>query len=273
MRASPINPSDLIPVTGAYSHRTSLPFTPGFEGVGEIVEVGEGVDPLWIGRRVLPVGAAGNWQGWKLSTPDWCVEVPDDIGDDQAALAYINPMTALAMVRILNPRPGDVVAVTAAASAIGRMLLRMLAATGARPIAIVRSRAALVALDGEPASVVLDGSALPRLDGMLDAVGGAAAEQVAEAIKPGAPLIHYGLLSGQPLTRVGAADLKLFRLRDWVHSVPRANLHAAMKAAFAEIRTGRAASVVAARYPLTAFREALAHDARGGRQGKIILQM
>ena len=43
IRRAAINPSDLIPVTGAYRSRTPLPFVPGFEGVGEIVRLGEGV--------------------------------------------------------------------------------------------------------------------------------------------------------------------------------------------------------------------------------------
>lgn len=36
----PINPSDLIPITGAYAHRTSLPGIPGYEGIGIVEEVG-----------------------------------------------------------------------------------------------------------------------------------------------------------------------------------------------------------------------------------------
>ena len=43
-----INPSDLIPVTGAYSARTSLPFVPGFEGFGTVTRVGAGVTSLQV---------------------------------------------------------------------------------------------------------------------------------------------------------------------------------------------------------------------------------
>jgi hypothetical protein len=37
MRYAPVNPSDLIPITGAYRHRTRLPAVPGYEGLGEVV--------------------------------------------------------------------------------------------------------------------------------------------------------------------------------------------------------------------------------------------
>ncbi|MFU1888403.1 alcohol dehydrogenase catalytic domain-containing protein [Bacillus wiedmannii] len=39
MLVRPINPSDLIPVTGAYAHRIPLPNIPGYEGVGIVVYV------------------------------------------------------------------------------------------------------------------------------------------------------------------------------------------------------------------------------------------
>ncbi|MFO5847374.1 alcohol dehydrogenase, partial [Klebsiella pneumoniae] len=39
MRFAPVNPSDLIPVTGAYRHRTRLPAVAGYEGLGEEVAV------------------------------------------------------------------------------------------------------------------------------------------------------------------------------------------------------------------------------------------
>lgn len=273
MRLSPINPSDLIPVTGAYRHRTALPFTPGFEGVGVVTEVGEGVDPAMLGRRVLPLGSAGNWRTWKATPADWCVDVPGDIEDEAAALAYINPLTAILMLRALALRPGDLVGVNAAGGAIGRMLVRMAARAGARPVAVVRSDRAAEAMSNEPAIVLKESEALPALAAGLDAVGGASGARLARAVQPGGPLIHYGLLSNQPLVDAGEARLTLFRLRDWVHAAPRVELRAAMSEAFAEIRSGRAASAVAGRYPLQDFRAALRHDAEPGRQGKILLEL
>lgn len=39
MLVRPINPSDLIPITGAYAHRIPLPNIPGYEGVGIVEDV------------------------------------------------------------------------------------------------------------------------------------------------------------------------------------------------------------------------------------------
>ena len=57
MRFAPVNPSDLIPVTGAYRHRTRLPAVAGYEGLGEVVAAPYG-SRLAAGQRVLPTARA-----------------------------------------------------------------------------------------------------------------------------------------------------------------------------------------------------------------------
>lgn len=277
MRASTINPSDLIPVTGAYRHRTRLPFVPGYDGVGIVAEAAPGIAPEMLGHRVLPLGSSGNWQTWKAVPASWCVAVPPDISDEQAALAYVNPLTARLMVQAIAPRPGDRIGITAGASAIARMLIRLLAAVGARPIAIVRPPTARALLRDEPAEIVEEGGLLPDLSAGLDAVGGASGARLAAAIRPGGILMHYGLLGGQPLSSASLAQsratVRLFRLRDWVHSASQDAVRAAMAETFEDIRTGHTRAAIAAEFPLSAFAEALAYDAKPGREGKIILRL
>jgi NADPH:quinone reductase-like Zn-dependent oxidoreductase len=103
---------------------------------------------------------------------DWCILVPDDVDDDEAATAYINPLTALLMVRGW-PRSQETRSESAAASAIGRILIRMIASTRAHAVAIVRSQSAAESLRCEPAEVWSD-TPMPRLNGAMDAVGGRA---------------------------------------------------------------------------------------------------
>lgn len=273
MCLSPINPSDLIPVTGAYRHRTQLPFIPGYEGLGIVTHVLADEYSHLLGRRVIPIGSAGNWQTWKSVPVDWCVKVPDDICDEHAAMAYVNPLTALLMVRSLSPRPGDVIGITAPGSAIGRMLIRMVARQGARVVGIARSSTTRETLRHEPADIIGEDDRFPELTGGLDAVGGNVGERLAAAIRPGHPIIHYGLLSGQPLKYIGAAELRFFRLRDWVHSVPRLELQATMDCCFDEIRSGYALNPISGRYPLERFLSALRHCSKAGRNGKVLLEM
>lgn len=57
-----INPSDLIPIRGSYSHRISLPHIPGYDGVGIVEEVDPLVSQNFIGKRVLPLRGEGTWK-------------------------------------------------------------------------------------------------------------------------------------------------------------------------------------------------------------------
>ncbi|KAF7590865.1 hypothetical protein BBP40_002279 [Aspergillus hancockii] len=121
-----VNPSDSVTISGAYRSRTPLPFVPGFEGAGVIESVGAEVSELLVGQRVLPLGSAGTWQEMKIAEERWCFPVPPDFTDQQAAMAYINPLSAWMTVREYAPVPPAVVAVNAATAAIGQTVIRML---------------------------------------------------------------------------------------------------------------------------------------------------
>lgn len=271
MRASAINPSDLVSVSGAYSFRIPLPFVPGFESVGVIEAIGANVSGLHIGQRVLPLGSAGGWQSFKAISAEWCIEVPDDLSDEQATTSYVNPLTARLMLRALAPSPGMLVAVNAANSAIGRILLRLLDAMKVRSLAIVRSKQAMELLADEPVcKVIRAGEPLPPLDGGFDAIGGDDGAAMAQAIRPGGALMHYALLSGRPLPPGLGSVVKPFWLRNWVHTASGAELRAAMAEVFDDIRSGFAATTIEACYPLSEVRAALAHNAQANRRGKIL---
>jgi NADPH:quinone reductase-like Zn-dependent oxidoreductase len=271
MRASAINPSDLVSVSGAYSFRIPLPFVPGFEGVGVIDAIGAEVSGLHMGQRVLPLGSAGGWQSFKALPAEWCIPVPDDLSDEQAATAYVNPLTARLTLRTLAPTPGMLVAVNAANSAIGRILLRMLDAMSIRSLAIVRSKQAMALLANEPVSdVILTGERLPSLDGGFDAIGGNDGAAMGQAIRSGGTLLHYGLLSGKPLPLGLGSVFKPFWLRNWVHAASRAELRAAIAGVFDDIRSGLAATTIEACYRPSEYRAALTHNAQANRRGKIL---
>lgn len=281
---SAINPSDLIPVTGAYSARTVLPFVPGFEGVGIVTRIGAGVRALKPGDRVIPIGASGLWQQFLVRPVDWCFPVPDDIDDQQAATSYVNPLTALRLVEQLRGHFGSLkgrsVGVTAAGSAIGGMLLRLLELEETETTAIVRSEKRMSRLGDTYRIIVADGdNPPPRLafDAVLDAVGGnLAGELIARSVQSGGIVIQYGALSGVPIPQTAISDRPDVRfaflwLRTWVHSAGRDALEAAFERSFAGQRDGLFASPIAATYPLSRLAEALVHQADPRRDGKILL--
>lgn len=280
MSLSAINPSDLLTIEGRYPSRTPLPFVPGFEGVG-VVTAASGCG-LRAGQRVLPIGSAGCWARHKALAPRWCVPVPDTIGDEAAATAYINPLTAALMIEKACLRPGMAVAINAPCSAIGRILIRLAAKAGAHPVAVLRDPDQAVRLADEPTADCLLQNELPgprrAWSVGFDAVGGAAGMAMAQGLVPGGTLFHYGLLSGTPLLTEQArlpANIRvvMFRLRDWVHGATRQQIRQAMDRVFQAIEAGDAAVAIEACYPLDRLRDAIDHDARAGRRGKIIVRL
>lgn len=279
-----INPSDLIPVTGAYRARTELPFVPGFEGVGVVSRIGPGARDLKPGDRVIPIGASGLWQQFLVRPAEWCFRVPDDIGDSQAAMGYVNPLTALRLVEDLRRHFGSLegrsVAVTAAGSAIGGMLIKLVEREGAVSTAILRSDKSRSRFDAGQRIIVTDGGGLPPgtiFDAVLDAVGGTlAGELIRRSIHPGGTLIQYGALSNVPAPQSAIAARPDVRfaflwLRTWVHSAGHEAINAAFARSFAGLRDGLFSSPVAATYPLSRLADALAHQADPHRDGKILI--
>ena len=83
-----------------------------------------------------------------------------------------------------------------------------------------------------------------QFDVAFDCVGGEMGRRVARAVKPDGVVVHYGLLSGEPLGETGRR-VEMFRLRDVVHACPRSELLELFSDVFAQLRAGRLCSRVA----------------------------
>ena len=159
MLARPINPSDLIPIRGSYSHRISLPNIPGYEGVGIVEDVGPLVSHHLIGKRVLPLRGEGTWQEFVKTSAEFAVPIPDSIDDFTASQMYINPITAwVVCTEVLKLRPNDVLLVNACGSSIGHIFAQLSKILGFRLIAVTRNNKYTEDLLHLGASYVIDTS-------------------------------------------------------------------------------------------------------------------
>lgn len=218
MRYAPINPSDLIPVTGAYRHRVMPPRIVGYEGVGVIIDADS---PEMIGQRVLPLRGDGTWQRWLDCSALWAVPVPDFIPDLLAARGYINPLAALVMLKKW-PVNGKTVLLTAASSSCAALLAQWALMQGAAQVfGVCRSERQIAELQKNGITPVLidDHAALRafarQADMVFDAVGGSLATLLLAQLNADADFVSYGLLSGQPFDARGAqAEPQRFHLRD-----------------------------------------------------------
>jgi len=120
--ASPVNPSDLMFITGNYGFKKPLPATPGFEGSGTVVESGSGVMARFMkGRRVAcaaadPKSRGGMWAQYIVTSAQLCVPLRKQVEMEQGATMLVNPLTAWALVAEAR-RGGHRAAVQTAASA------------------------------------------------------------------------------------------------------------------------------------------------------------
>ncbi|MCT4713354.1 zinc-dependent alcohol dehydrogenase family protein [Enterobacteriaceae bacterium H11S18] len=218
MRYSPVNPSDLIPVTGAYRHRVVPPKVAGYEGVGVVVEAD---NPALIGQRVLPLRGEGTWQQFVDCEPALAVPVPDETPDLLAARGYINPLAAYVMLKKWPVR-GKTVLLTAANSSCAGLLAQWARGQGAQRIfGVHRSQNQIAALEQNgvtPVSInevsVLKETAR-HADVIFDAVGGELATTLLQHLSVNAAFISYGLLSGQPYQlKTSLIGPQRFHLRD-----------------------------------------------------------
>lgn len=281
--ARPINPADLLLLTGRHVFTPTLPAPVGIEGAGRVVEAGPG-SRLRPGD-VVAIPSGGTWSE-RLAFPDEAVlPLPPGVDIEQASMLCVNPFTAVGLLE--GVPEGGTIALNAGTAAVSRLVLALARRRGLRAIAVVRdARAAdeLVALGAT--AVVEDGDALPRrlreaagapILRALDAVAGSASGRLFEAVADGGELVVYGLLSSDrvelPAAEVVFRDVTVrgySRLR--CYSAMRPERRAAIGAELVDLLSdGAAFSPIEARYRLEDVRQAVAHHERAGRRGKILL--
>ncbi len=216
MHASPINPSDLAFLAGKYGIKKPYPVVPGLEGSGVVVDAGKGILPrLWKGKKVACVAAPeynGCWAEYMLTKAAMCVPLNKNVSLDQGAMMFVNPMTALAFFDVFDNIPNPLkkkrgIINTAAASALGRMIIKLGKAKGIPVISVVRRDAQVELLKSEGTEYILNSSEesfegeLKELSHNLnanvifDAVGGDLVQKLLNAAPNGSTLFIYGRLS------------------------------------------------------------------------------
>ena len=124
-----------------YPLTPELPFVPSQEAVGEVVAVGENVDPAIIGTRVLGPTLFREQKGGLaeacLMSADMAFAIPDEMTGEEAAGFYIPYQTAwIGLVRRANITAEDTVLVLGASGSSGCAAVQLAKAKGAKVIAV-----------------------------------------------------------------------------------------------------------------------------------------
>ena len=285
---APINPADVLNLEGRYgAEPPPLPMTPGAEGVGRITAVGAGVSHVKAGDRVLLPGPT--WRE-RIKAPAKIVfALPGNVDARQLAMLRVNPPTAYLMLhQFVSPKPGNWVIQNAANSGVGHCLIRLARDAGLKTVNVVRREELIAPLGAFGGDVVLtDGPDLDQrvrasigggsLPLAIDAVGGAATQRLARCVDEGGTVVNYGLLSGEPCVVDGRetvfrdVTLRGFWLRRWYMQTPPDRIGELYRTLAGKVADGSLAVEIEAVYPFRQIKEAVAHAARGGRSGKILL--
>jgi len=216
---SPCNPSDLSSLKGTYGKGVTLPYIPGFEGSGVAVANGGGFYG-WsmLGKRVAGVGSGGFWAEYVTVPASNCIALPDNVPFDVGASCFVNPFTALAFADIAHARGDKYILISAAASALGKMIIKISNRLGFGVIALVRRQEQVEALLKLGAKQVFDTSSKDWEQELtesckkhscklaFDAVAGSLTGKILQCMPPGSVIKVYGGLSEQACT-VSPIDL------------------------------------------------------------------
>ena len=297
MLASPVNPSDLLFIRGKFGQDPVLPQSPGFEGVGVVERAEAGLrGRLFSGKRVAVLNrGGGNWAEQLVLPATQVIPLSRSLSVDQAATFFVNPATAWVMTQeVLRVRAGEWLLQTAAASTLGRMIIRLGKALGFRTLNIVRRQeqvSELTAL-GADQVIVCDPEIIEPEDlrqqvqsatggaairAAVDPVGGALATAVIRSLDKGGRLLVYGTLGNQPISISGrtlmTSDLSVkgFWLRNYMAQKGLLFKLKLVRKITRLILDGTLQSTIAAHYSLDQISEAVISAEQ--MPGKTILQI
>lgn len=168
---------------GSEYFKVSTPYTPGDGVAGQVIAVGEGVDPGWEGQRVAArTGGRGGYAEQAMVPAEGLVPVPDGVSLlDAAALLHDGP-TALGLFENARVEPGEWVLVVGAGGGLGILLVQLAQAAGARVIGAARGRQKLDLARELGARAVVDYSQPNWTDQLRQATGGVGLDVVFDGV-------------------------------------------------------------------------------------------
>ncbi|TMS00371.1 zinc-binding dehydrogenase [Nonomuraea basaltis] len=277
--ATEVNFTDALLREGVYPGGPEPPFTPGYDLVGVVDDLGAGVQGVQVGERVAALTVHGAYADYVCLPADTLVPVPGTADSAEAVTLILSYMTAYQLLyRAARVRTGERVLVQGAAGAVGRATLQLGRLAGWRMYGTGRGDeecAIITGLGGTAIDITAEHS-IRRLragggvDVALDGIGGWTGWQSFRALRPQGRLVlfgHYAALSSRGrrlgtlvgfylagavvfaaslLTRKRATTYRIARLRDRFPEEFREDLSTLFKL----LAKGEIRPVVADRLPL-----------------------
>ncbi len=285
--AAGVNFMDTYQRGGVGVYVTQTPFTPGGEGAGTVIAVGDGVSDFAAGDHVAWSAGPGSYAEQVALPADRAVPVPDGIDLKVAAAVMLQGMTAHYLCTSTYPvQEGNVAVVHAAAGGVGLLLTQLVKRRGGVIVATTSTTAKAVLAQHAGADHVTGYDefvdAVRRVTGergadvVFDGVGKDTFDASLAALRPRGMMVLFGGSSGQvppfDLQRLNSGGSLYVTRPTLAHYVAdRAELLWRADNLFEWIATGELSVRIGAEYPLDAAARAHADLAARRTTGKLLL--
>jgi NADPH:quinone reductase len=206
LRARGVSFVDVLVIAGQYQTKREVPFIPGGEAAGVVVEVGAGVNHVAPGDRVL---VPGGYADEAVAPAARVIALPATVSFEAAAAFRSNYATAYYGLQRGRLAPGEVLLVLGAAGGVGLAAVDVGKLLGATVIAAASSEEKLAVCTQLGADHVIDYTKGFReqvkaltddrgADVIYDPVGGDVTDESMRCIAPFGRLLIVGFTSGRP---------------------------------------------------------------------------
>jgi NADPH:quinone reductase len=234
--AAGVSLPDILAREGVHPETPRVPYTPGWDLVGTVDQLGKGVTGFELGQTVAAMPVHGCYSQYVCVPQRKLVPVPEGLDAAEAVAVVLNYVTAYQMLhRSAKARPGQRMLIHGASGGVGSAMLQLakLAGVGmygtcsAQGAAVVRQLGG-IPIDYKNADFVKEVHRLTGsgLDAVFDGIGGDNLWRSREALREGGRVVTYGFQSKMRGGRMASgtagrhpiresAELGWFVLRNW----------------------------------------------------------
>ena len=194
---------DVMMREGIHPETPKLPFTPGWDLVGEVDWLGAGVSGIEAGQIVAALPISGAYAEFVCLPQHALVPVPSGLDPAEAVSLILNYVTAYQMMhRSVTVKPGQRVLIHGASGGVGSALLQLGRLAGLEMYGTCSSRGASavsdlggIPIDYQNQDFVTE---IHRLTGdgvdvVFEGIGGTHIWRSRKALRPGGTVVAYGL--------------------------------------------------------------------------------
>jgi NADPH:quinone reductase-like Zn-dependent oxidoreductase len=196
--AAGINFADVMARMGLYPDAPKTPCVVGYEVAGTITQVGEGVEALTPGQRVLAGTMFGGYASQVVAAAGDVVPLPDRLSFEQGAAIPVNYGTAWAgLIGYGNLQPGERVLIHSVGGGVGIAATQIAKRVGVEVYGTAspgkHARCLELGVD-HAIDYTKPGweRGLPQFDVIMDAIGGASFRRGYNLLRPGGRLVAFG---------------------------------------------------------------------------------